>query len=51
VKKYGLKGAAIGGSVAGLEISDAKFNPFWAKVEELGVPVFIHRRPTARPRT
>ncbi|HXI38280.1 MAG TPA: amidohydrolase family protein [Burkholderiales bacterium] len=42
VKKYGLKGAAIGGSVAGQEISDAKFNPFWAKVEELGVPVFIH---------
>jgi len=42
VKKNNLRGAAIGGSVAGLEISDPKFNPFWARVEELGVPVFIH---------
>jgi len=42
VKKYGLRGAGIGGNVAGEEISDPKFNPFWAKAEELGVVVFIH---------
>lgn len=42
VKKYGLRGAAIGGSVAGLELSDPKFHPFWAKAEDLGVLVFIH---------
>ncbi len=42
VKKYGLRGAAIGASVDGLEISDPKFHPFWAKAEELGVLVFIH---------
>ncbi len=42
VKKYGLRGAAIGGSVAGQELSDPKFHPFWAKAEELGVLVFIH---------
>ncbi len=42
VKKYGLRGAAIGGNVAGDEISDPKFNPFWAKAEELGVVIFIH---------
>jgi len=42
VKKYGLRGAGIGGSVAGEEISDPKFHPFWAKAEELGVVVFIH---------
>jgi aminocarboxymuconate-semialdehyde decarboxylase len=42
VKKYNLRGAAIGGSVAGEEISDPKFHPFWAKAEALGVLVFIH---------
>jgi aminocarboxymuconate-semialdehyde decarboxylase len=31
VKKYGLRGAAIGGSVAGAELNDPKFHPFWAK--------------------
>src|SRR6266849_5676627 len=42
VKKYGLRGAAIGGSVDGQELSDPKFHPFWAKAEQLGVLVFIH---------
>src|SRR5919109_2147470 len=42
VKKYGLRGAGIGGSVNGQEISNPKFDPFWAKVESLGVLVFIH---------
>ena len=42
VKKQGLKGAAIGGIVNGVEFSDAKFYPVWAKAEELGVPLFIH---------
>ena len=38
VKKLGLRGAAIGGSVDGEELADPKFHPFWAKAEELGVP-------------
>jgi aminocarboxymuconate-semialdehyde decarboxylase len=42
VKKYGLRGAAIGGSVNEEELSDPKFHPFWAKAEQLGVLVFIH---------
>lgn len=42
VKKQGLKGAAIGGMVNGIEFSDPKFHPVWAKAEELGVPLFIH---------
>jgi len=49
VKKYGLRGAAIGGNVAGEEISDPKFNPFWAKAEELGVVVFIHPQADGAP--
>jgi aminocarboxymuconate-semialdehyde decarboxylase len=47
VKKYGLRGAAIGGSVNGEEISDPKYHPFWAKAEQLGVLVFIHPQGTA----
>jgi aminocarboxymuconate-semialdehyde decarboxylase len=42
VKKQGLKGAAIGGNVNGVAFSDPKFNPVWAKAEELGAPLFIH---------
>jgi predicted TIM-barrel fold metal-dependent hydrolase len=42
VKKQGLKGAAIGGVVNGVEFSDPKFHPVWAKAEQLGVPLFIH---------
>jgi aminocarboxymuconate-semialdehyde decarboxylase len=46
VKKLGLRGAAVGASVAGDEFSDAKFHPFWAKAEELGVLIFIHPQST-----
>jgi predicted TIM-barrel fold metal-dependent hydrolase len=44
VRKQGLKGAAIGGSVNGVDFSDSKFHPVWAKAEELGAPLFIHPR-------
>lgn len=46
VRKYGLKGAAIGGSVAGEEFADPKFHPVWAKAEELGATLFIHPQST-----
>jgi aminocarboxymuconate-semialdehyde decarboxylase len=46
VKKLGLRGAAVGGSVAGREFSDPMFHPFWAKAEELGVLIFIHPQST-----
>ncbi len=42
VKNLGLRGAAVGGSVAGEEFSDPKFFPVWAKAEELGAVIFIH---------
>jgi aminocarboxymuconate-semialdehyde decarboxylase len=45
VRKLGLRGAAIGGSVEGQELSDRKFDPFWAKAEELGVLLFMHPQP------
>jgi aminocarboxymuconate-semialdehyde decarboxylase len=42
VKKMGFRGAAIGGSVAGAELADPKFDPFWAKAEALGAVIFVH---------
>src|SRR5262249_8839008 len=47
IKRYGLRGAGLGGSVDGLELSDPKFHPFWAKAEQLGILVFIHPQGTA----
>ena len=45
VKKLGLRGAAIGGSVEGMELSDRRFDPFWAKAQELGIVLFMHPQP------
>src|SRR6185312_4643142 len=42
VKKLGMRGALIGGSINGTERADPKLHPFWAKAEELGVLIFIH---------
>jgi predicted TIM-barrel fold metal-dependent hydrolase len=42
VKRQGLRGAAIGGTVAGAPFSDAKFHPVWQKAEELNAVLFIH---------
>lgn len=46
VKKLGMRGAAIGGSVAGDEFANAKYDPVWRKAEELGVLLFIHPQGT-----
>ena len=46
VKKLGLRGAGIGGSVEGHELSDPRFHVFWRKAEELGVLVFMHPQRT-----
>jgi aminocarboxymuconate-semialdehyde decarboxylase len=46
VKRLGLRGALIGGSVNGTELSDPTLHPFWAKAEELGVLIFIHPQGT-----
>jgi len=42
VKQLGLRGASIGGHVEGEVPSSPRFDPFWAKAEELGVTVFMH---------
>jgi aminocarboxymuconate-semialdehyde decarboxylase len=42
VKRLGLRGASIGGHVNGEDLSLPKYDPFWARATELGVPVFMH---------
>jgi aminocarboxymuconate-semialdehyde decarboxylase len=42
VRKLGMRGAPIGGSVEGEELGSPRFDPFWAKAQELGVPLFMH---------
>jgi aminocarboxymuconate-semialdehyde decarboxylase len=41
-KSLGLKGIEIAGSVQGEDYSDPKFRPIFAKVEELGLLMFMH---------
>jgi aminocarboxymuconate-semialdehyde decarboxylase len=47
MKKYGLRGAAIGGSCEGKELSSPEFDPFWAKAEELQALIFMHPQDSA----
>ena len=46
VKKLGLRGVAVGASVADDEFADPKFHPFWRKCEELDILVFLHPQGT-----
>jgi aminocarboxymuconate-semialdehyde decarboxylase len=45
VRKQGLRGAAIADHVNGMEFSDPRLHPVWAKAEELGATLFIHPSP------
>ena len=49
MKRWGLRGAAIGGTVEGQdqELSSPKFDPFWAKAEELQALIFMHPQDSA----
>ena len=46
IKKQGLKGAAIGGSVLGEDFASDKFHPVLQKAEELGAVLFVHPQST-----
>jgi aminocarboxymuconate-semialdehyde decarboxylase len=45
VRKLGMRGVAIGGSVEGEELAGRRFDPFWAKAQELDMVVFMHPQP------
>jgi aminocarboxymuconate-semialdehyde decarboxylase len=40
--RLGLRGGSLGASINGEELASARFDPFWAKAEALGAPIFIH---------
>jgi len=42
MKRLGLRGGSLGASINGEELASARFDPFWAKAEALGAPLFIH---------
>jgi len=42
VHELGLKGVAIGSNVGGLALNDARFEPLWAKINALHLPVVEH---------
>jgi len=42
VKDLGFRGFEIGGSVNGDELANPKFDPVWAKAEELGILFLLH---------
>ena len=42
VKKLGMRGFEIKGSVNGEDLSAPKFDLFWAKAEQLNILIFIH---------
>ncbi len=42
IKQQGFRGFEIGGSVNGDELANPKFNPVWAKAEELGILLLLH---------
>lgn len=42
VKELGFKGAMINGQTNGQYLDERQFDPFWAKIEELQVPIYLH---------
>jgi aminocarboxymuconate-semialdehyde decarboxylase len=46
----GLRGVEIASNVLGVSIGDARFLPFFAEAERLGLPVFVHAMPAVTDR-
>jgi len=42
MKELGFRGLEIGTNVRKVELSDPRFNAFWAKAEALGAVIFLH---------
>ena len=42
MRQLGMKGVQVSTAVNGADLSDARYNPFWAQAEALNAVVFIH---------
>lgn len=42
VRQHGFVGGLVNGQTQGSYLDDKKFQPFWKKVEELNVPIYLH---------
>ena len=42
VRDLGMRGASIGGHVMGEAPTTPRYDPFWARCQELDVPIFMH---------
>jgi aminocarboxymuconate-semialdehyde decarboxylase len=42
IEELGLHGVMIGSNIAGVQVNDARFEPVWAKIDQLRLPVFEH---------
>lgn len=42
VEMPGMKGVMIGSNVAGMQLNHARFEPIWARIDALRMPVFEH---------
>jgi aminocarboxymuconate-semialdehyde decarboxylase len=42
IRAQGLPGVMIGSNINGVDLDDARFEPFWAAADETGACVFIH---------
>jgi len=42
VRELGLKGALINGQTGGHYLDEDRYLPFWERVQDLGVPVYLH---------
>jgi aminocarboxymuconate-semialdehyde decarboxylase len=41
-KRHRMRGVSLGASVNGEELAAPRFDPFWARAEQLGALIFIH---------
>ena len=49
VRDLGFKGAMINGNSMGAYLDERQFDPFWAKAEELQVPIYLHPADPVQP--